>query len=155
MTAPNSSTIDNALVALLGADSTLLGYCPNGVYWGEAPAGATRFVLVSLIDELDEATFDQGRAIEDTLYLVKAVMFETGAGQIVDAAARIDALLQDQPLWVGSPPADVPGYAWMATFREGRVRYVEADPDNLSKRWQHRGGQYRIQMAVDPSVGSV
>lgn len=147
----DSSAIDNALIALLGADQTLLGYCPNGVYWDEAPPGSTKFVIVSLVDALDEATFE-GRAIEDVLYLVKAVMLNTANGDIKSAAARIDALLEDQPLVIGSPPQGVMGYTWMATFRESRVRITEVDESDASIRWQHRGGRYRVQMSVDRSA---
>jgi predicted PhzF superfamily epimerase YddE/YHI9 len=69
--ASDSSDVDNALVAKLGADSALLALMPNGVYWDEAPQGATRFVIVSLIDEHDEQQFS-ARAFEDALYLIEA-----------------------------------------------------------------------------------
>lgn len=149
----DSSAIDNAVIAMLGSDSTLLGYCPNGVYWDQAPPGATKFVIVSLVDENDEATFE-GRAIEDALYLVKAVMLSTAGGDIQAAAARIDAVLEDQPVMVGSPPAPVPGYVWMSTARESRVRITETDDADASIRWQHRGGRYRVQMSIDLNPGS-
>lgn len=143
----NSSDIDNALVAKLGADSTLLSLCPNGVFWDEAPPGSTRFVIVSLIDELDEAVFG-GRAFEDALYLVEARMLSTAGGNINAAAARIDVLLDDQPLTIGSPAAQVTGYQHMATFRESRVRLTEVDEIDPSIRWLRRGGNYRCQMAL-------
>jgi hypothetical protein len=58
----DSSDVDNALVAKLGADSTLLALMPNGVYWDEAPQGSTRFVIVSLVDERDTAMFGSGHS---------------------------------------------------------------------------------------------
>jgi len=142
----DSSNIDQAIVAMLGADATLLGYMPNGVFFDEAPPGSTRFVIVSLIDETDEAVFG-GRAIEDHLYLVKAVALSTAGGNLKEAAARIDALLEDQPIGLGSP-ISVDGYGWMACHRERRVRYTEVDEGDPSLRWRHRGGEYRVQMAL-------
>jgi hypothetical protein len=136
----DSSAIDNALVALLGSDTTLLSYCPNGVYWDEAPPNSTKFVIVSLIDEADEATFG-GRAYEDALYLVKAVALSTAGANMQAAAARIDTLLNDQMLTVS-------GYTHMVIHRESRVRITEVDDEDASIRWLHRGGYYRVQQAV-------
>ena len=45
----DSSDIANALIAKLGSDAELLALCPNGVYRDQAPPGATRFVIVSLM----------------------------------------------------------------------------------------------------------
>jgi hypothetical protein len=137
----DSSDIDNALVARLGADATLLALVPNGVYVDEAPAGSTRFVIVSLVDENDIPTFE-GRAIEDALYLVEARMLSTVAGaNIKAAAARIDALLEDLPL-------TVTGYTGMTVHRESRVRGTEVDAIDSSIRWYRRGGNYRVQMSL-------
>lgn len=138
--AHDSSDIDAALVAKLGADATLLAICTNGVYIDEAPPGATKFVIVSLVDEVDEATFG-GRAYEDALYLVKAVTLSTSKANIKDAAARIDALLEDGTL-------SVSGYTHMVMHREERIRITEVDDIDASIRWYHRGGRYRVQMAV-------
>jgi hypothetical protein len=143
---PDSSDIDAALVATLGADTTLLGYCPNGVYMDEAPPGATRFVIVSIVDEHDEGVFS-GRAYEDTLFLIEARMLSTAGGNIKAAAARIDALLENRVLGVGSP-LSVSGYTWMTTFRESRVRRTEVDAIDPTIRWYRRGGNYRVQMAL-------
>src|SRR5678809_152625 len=109
----DSSDIDNAIVAKLAADATLLSYCPNGVYVDEAPQGMTKFVIVSLVDELDTPVFGS-RAFEDALYLIEARMLSTANGNIKAAAARIDALLDDQSLTIGSPAAQVTGYTQMA-----------------------------------------
>jgi hypothetical protein len=140
MTLPDSSDIDNAVIAKLGADAALLGLCPNGVYWAEAPPGSTRFVIVSLVAEVDEDVFG-GRAFEDTVYHVTARMLSTAGGDVKAAAARIDALLQDDPLTVN-------GYGWMATYRETRIRDVEVDSVDPSIRWNVRGGTYRVQMVL-------
>jgi hypothetical protein len=136
----DSSDIDNALIAKLGADSALLALMPNGVYYDEAPQGSTRFVIVSLVIEQDEAMFG-GRAFEDALYLVKAVSLSTAGGNVKDAAARIDALLENGTLLV-------PGYKLMTIYREQRIRFTEPDDVDQSIRWQHRGGRYRVQTSV-------
>jgi hypothetical protein len=137
----DSSDIDNALVAKLGADATLLALVPNGVYIDEAPAGATRFVIVSLVDEADGGMFG-GRAIEDALYLVEARMLSTVAGaNIKAAAARIDVLLEQGSLTVA-------GYSLMALFRESRIRLTEVDAADPSLRWFRRGGNYRLVVST-------
>jgi|SRR3954470_15381781 hypothetical protein len=136
----DSSDVDNALVAKLGADSTLLALMPNGVYWDEAPQGSTRFVIVSLVDERDEAMFG-ARAFEDALYLVEARALSTSGGNVKDAAARIDALLENATLAVA-------GYKVMVIQREERVRITEVDDVDQSIRWQRRGGRYRVMTSV-------
>lgn len=139
--AGDSSDIDNALVTRLGSDTALLALAPNGAYWEEAPAGSTRFVIVSLVDETDGQQFS-GRAFEDALYQVEARMSSTVASaNIKAAAARIDALLEGQPL-------TVTGYAPMALYRESRIRATEVDQADTSIRWYRRGGNYRVVMST-------
>jgi hypothetical protein len=139
----DSSAIDNALLAKLGADATLLGYMTNGVYWeDEAPAGATRLVEVSLVSANDEPMFG-ARAYEDIVYRVKAVeqiRTGTGAGNIRAAAARIDELLDGQDL-------DIEGYGVMVMQRIERIRATEVDDSNTDIRWRHRGGLYQVMVA--------
>lgn len=136
----DSSLIDAALLALLEGDGPLQTLLPDGVYFDEAKQSAERFIIISMVTQSDEAVFS-GRAIEDTLYLVKAVSLGTSGDTVKTAAARIDVLLEGQPLTVA-------GYNWMAMFREDRVRYTEVDEEDPSIRWQHRGGHYRVQMSV-------
>lgn len=141
---PDSSDIDNALRALLGADATLLAAMTNGVYQDEAPPKSTRFVIVSLVDETDVQKFG-GRSHEDTFYLVKAVARSQygGApvGDVKAAAARIDALLDAQVLTVS-------GYSHMVMQREDRVRFTEVDEIDTDIRWHHRGGHYRVVQSL-------
>jgi hypothetical protein len=146
----NSSDLDAAVLARLGSDPTLLALCPNGVYFGEAPAGCTRFVIVSVVDANDVPML-QARAIEDTLYMVEARMVSTAGGNINAAAARIDELLEDQKLLApGSPSEEIPGYAWMMTTREGRLRPdPEVDAIDPTIRWFRRGGHYRLMMSCE------
>ena len=147
----NSSDYDAALVARLGFDLTLLALCPNGVYFDEAPAGCTRFVIVSLVDEADvPMQGGGGRAYENALYLVEARMLSTAGGNVNAAAAQIDALLEDQKLTApGSPTDEVAGYAWMYLSREGRLRQTERDAIDPTIRWFRRGGHYRLMMSCE------
>lgn len=145
--AADSSEIDNAIVAMLGSDLTLLALCPNGVFFDEAPPGSTRFVIVSLVDEVDEDEFGK-TAYEDALYSVEARMLSTAGGNIKSAAARIHTLLHDQPIVSGSPATAPSGYAWMTMHREGRIRKTEVDEVDPAIRWYRRGGNYRVMMSV-------
>lgn len=141
----DSSEIDAALVNKLLNDAQLRALMPDGVFFDLAGPSiatgknSTRFVLVSLVDENDRAVF-QRRGFEDALYLIRAVALQ-GAGDVKTAAARIDTLLEDQPLTVA-------GYTWMTTHRESRVRTMEEDSVDISIKWAHRGGMYRVQMSI-------
>jgi hypothetical protein len=143
----DSSDIDNALVAKLLADSALMAFVPDGVFVDEAGASlvtggnATRFVIVSLVEEADAAKFG-GRSHEDALYQVEARMLSTVAGANITAAAdRIDALLEQGTLTAA-------GYSLMALFRESRIRLTEVDDADSTIRWYRRGGNYRLMMSV-------
>jgi hypothetical protein len=140
ITLPNSSAIDNAVVAVLLADATLAGLLPDGVYFDVAKPKAQRFVIVSLVTADDEPVLGS-RGYEDVLYLVKAVGLVSTGADVNAAAARIDALLEDQPL-------TIPGYVHMVTCREARIRYTEVDEVDDTIRWQHRGGHYRVQASI-------
>jgi hypothetical protein len=139
---PDSSDIDNALVALLGSDATLLANMVNGVYMDEGPPGATRYVIVTLEESND--VYEMGRrAYEDHLYAVVPLALSGSGGDVKAAAARIEVLLQDQPL-------TVTGYTWMTTFREGRPAGPRSvrDAGDPSLLWQRRGARYRVQMSL-------
>jgi hypothetical protein len=140
----DSNAIDIALLAHLRDDATLTALLPDGVYMDVGPPGAMRFVLVSVIIAEDTGTFD-GRAIEDVLYLVKAVVLGSANGDIAASAARIDALLED-----GVFPID--GYGLLSSVREERVRFTEPDSADPGIRWYHRGGRYRVQATPLPST---
>jgi len=136
----DSSDIANALIAKLGSDTELLALCPNGVYRDQAPPGATRFVIVSLMAGEDLGVFGR-RAIEAGVYLVEARMLSTVPGANVKAAAaRIDVLLEDQPLTVA-------GFSWMTLHREEPLGITEVDAGDPSIRWFRRGGRYRLEMS--------
>jgi hypothetical protein len=146
---PDSSAIDDGLLALLSGDATLMALTPDGVFWDEAPPHAKLFVIVSLVDEADVRMFG-GRAYEDALYLVKAVMLKTAMGSatgsppttlIQQAADRIDTVLEGASLLVA-------GYTPMTLEREARLRMTEVDDLDDRIRWFHRGGHYRVQMSL-------
>lgn len=138
---PDSNLIDTALVAHLEGDAALSALLTDGFYWDEAPESATRFCLVSFVDESDGQAFGR-RAFEDALYLVRAVIQDATDDDIAAASLRIDQLLEGATL-------TVVGYQTMAIFREKRLRTVERDDVNTKIRWHVRGGQYRVQMGVD------
>lgn len=131
----DSGALDAALSQRLLSDPTLAALMPDGVYFDVAAHGQTRFVVVSLLAEADIGMFNR-RAFEDGLYLVKAVALATTGADVRAAAARIDALLDQQTL-------TAEGYGQVTMTRVARVRYTEVDRDN-DARWQHRGGHYRV-----------
>jgi hypothetical protein len=137
---PDSTAIDQAVLQVLITDPTLAALMPDGVYWDVAKPKAKRFVIVSLVEALDEPVFGQ-RAFEDVLYLVKAVALESTGGDVKAAADRIDALLEDGTLLISS-------FVHMVTCREARIRYTEVDEVDDTIRWQHRGGHYRVQASL-------
>lgn len=140
---PDSGEIGKAVVARLSGDATLMGLVPDGVYVHEAAQGTTKFALVSLVSSLDAgqmAAPGQRRATEDALYAVKAVILGTSRTAAGQAAARIDALLEDQPL-------AIVGYACLSIARTEVIDDTEVDDVDNAIRWQHRGGRYRILAA--------
>lgn len=130
------NAIDDALLTKLAGDTTLLGLMPNGVAWDEAPPNSTKFVIVSLIEGLDEPTLRGRRAREERTYLVKAVSRDPTAN-LPAAAQRLDDLLDYQPL-------TIVGYTLMIMRRVAPIRITEVDEVDRSIRWYHRGGHYEL-----------
>lgn len=144
---PDSGLIDNAVVARLNGDSQLMALMPNsGAFFDEAPSNQTRFVIVSLMDEIDAHGFS-GRMFEEAVYLVKAVFREMNPSNSVDevavrnAEARIDTLLDGATLTAA-------GYSTMVVRRQSRLRATEVDDVDPTIRWYHRGGQYEVVMST-------
>ena len=143
MLPPDSSGIDTALLGRLANDAALRALLPDGVWFDTGPPNMRRFAILSVVISNDIAQFGR-RAIESTIYRVKAVMLmQAGVpgGDIQAAALRIDELLEDAPI-------AAPGYGWMTCFREERLRETEVDEHDATILWQHRGGLYRLQMAL-------
>ncbi len=141
----DTSLVLAALIARLVNDAPLTALLPDGVWLDVAKQGSQQFTLVSLLDGAYEGVFG-GRAVYSALYLVKAVTLGNrqlgwSAEAAKQAAARYDAILEEQPLVAA-------GWNGMSLFRETDVVAVEDDPTDPGIRWQHRGGHYRVEMSV-------
>src|SRR5262245_30001688 len=112
---------------------------PDGVFWDISPAGKTRIVIVKLMGHELTDMFASA-AFEQPLYLVKAVELSTSAANVINAAKRIDALLNNGTL----APA---GYSLMTLQYQEYIRYAEADTTNPDARWQHCGGMYLVSVS--------
>jgi hypothetical protein len=134
--AADFTNITKAIMALLAADATLSSLMPDGVFKDVAPNSSTRFVIVSVTLPQWEP-MEAGRAFLRVLYLVEAVERTTSAVNVNAAAARIDALLEDQPL-------TITGFTHMQTRCLEPVDATEVDEENPDTRWQHRGGRYEV-----------
>jgi len=139
----DSSAVDAALLSKLQNDATLMALMTDGVYFDEAPQGATKFVIVQQMNHDD--TYVQGAAtsaLEEAVYLVKAVALDTSGADVKTAAARIDTLLHGGTI---TPT----GYSLMNLRRwtggNNRVRMTEDDDQN-DQRWQHRGFLYEVMV---------
>lgn len=133
--------VDGALLATLNADAALVAIVTDGIYFGEARPGATKFLQLAQIDQANEDMFD-AVAFESILYQVKAVLQDTSALKAIDAAKRIQAVL------LGLTPATFTpaNYQFMLATRTQRIRYTERDTANPDLLWQHHGAQYEIRM---------
>ena len=134
-----SSAVDAALIQRLVSDPQLVALMPDGVYFNVAPLDAARFVSVELVSHADTYGFDFV-AWEVFRYRVKAVALNSNGTDVTTAADRIHALLQD------AIDLAIPGYAVMRAKRFDYVRTLTVDPDNTGIRYQHRGGDYDIQV---------
>ena len=67
----------------------------RSVYRDVAASGKTKFVIVSRVIGHREP-LQNGTAYDESLFLVKAVLLSSSATQAVQAAARIDVLLDDR-----------------------------------------------------------
>ena len=152
MARPDSGAIDRAILAVLQADPQLAALMPGGVWFGVAAAGLTRFVLVTLVDAVDEGLFGQ-RGIEDRLYRVHAVglSHDASIGDMKAAAYRIDTLLEgDAPI---ATPED---YGSIDCVRETADEISALDELDKSLTWHNYGGEYRVTAAwPDPDVAAL
>lgn len=140
----DSSLVDDAIIAKLLNDSQLRSLCPDGVWSDQAGEGKERFIIVSLVEANDVPVFE-GRAFEDSLYLIKAVI-KNGKGDIKGACSRIDEILSGADGRGAIIP--VPNFGELSIAREARVRYTEVDEEEPTLRWLHRGGRYRVHAAL-------
>jgi hypothetical protein len=132
----STSAIDQALIAKLTSDATLTAAAPGGIFRDMAPQGiATPFVIVTQMSHADAYAIGS-QAYEELLYLVKVVDQANSGSAAQTAADRVQSLLQNATL-------AITGYRSLLVQREERVAYVEVD-DESDRRWQHRGGLYRV-----------
>lgn len=134
----DTGLVDSALMELLANDAALTALCPDGVYWGVRPPGATAFVLVLLFTSLDRPGLNGITLHERTIYLVKSVVMAKSRTVPRQAAARIHELLHGTMLDLSAA-----GYAAMNLARIERVAYPEIDDANKAV-WHHTGGQYEL-----------
>jgi len=134
----DTGLVDAAVMEVLANDAALRALCPEGVFWGRAPQGATAFVIVALFDALDTPALAGDTLYERTVYLVKAVILDSSKTPSRTAAARVHVLLHGVVLDL-TPAA----YVALNCRRLERVAYVEIDPVN-SATWHHAGGQYEL-----------
>jgi hypothetical protein len=143
----DSGDVDAALVSRLSEDPTLKSLLPDGVFFDEAPQGAQRFALLKVTDHTDDDGLDGVKAFEHFLYLVKAVIYSTSGSDAKKAAKQIDALIH------GGPRLTPANYLVVRQRRASYVRYAEPDV-NPDARWQHRGGEYLIDVAPLPQTAA-
>lgn len=134
----DTGLVDAAVMEVLANDAALMALCPDGVYWGLRPEGATAFVLVALFDHDEEPGLDSRTLYEQTTYLVKAVIMARTRTPTRQAAARIHELLHGVILDLSTA-----GSVAMALQRVDRVAYPELDTANKAV-WHHGGGQYEL-----------
>jgi hypothetical protein len=132
----NLFDLDNAVVAALLNDSALMAICTDGVWFGDATLGATRFVSVDRMEHTPTYDFG-GTAWDSVTYQVKATIESVSGADIKTAADRIDALLHDATL-------TATGYLVQTTLLRQAIRYYETDPANTARRWWHGGGRYEV-----------
>jgi hypothetical protein len=133
----DTTAVEAAVIAILSGDASLMALCPGGVHWDLAPAGLTAFVIVSQIDHDDAYAMTPAPMWERPLYLIKATTQGASRVIVTQAAARIYALLHEQPLAAA-------GYTLMLMQRIKRVpNYLEVD-ELTDERWAHCGGHYEI-----------
>lgn len=136
---PHSSDILLSLIARLSGDAQLAALLPDGVWLDIAGSGKTRVVTIK---QMHHETTDMfaACAFEQGVYLVKGVEYTKSALNVINAAKRIDALLNGQR-WT------IAGYTLMAAQYTEEVQYQEADSAQADARWQHCGAMYRVTVS--------
>jgi hypothetical protein len=135
----NVATITIALLQVLQQDAALRVILPDGVWFAEAPPGATRFGIVQLVSAADIPIFG-GPGFKDTVYLVEARALMTTGTDVESAFARIATLLTDADLAIAD-------YGAMLTQFEEEIETVEVDDIDPSIRWNRCGGHLHVMVA--------
>jgi hypothetical protein len=135
----NAATITIAVLQILQQDAALRVILPDGVWFAEAPPGATRFGIVQLVSAADVPIFG-GPGFKDTVYLVEARALMTTGTDVESAFARIATLLTDADLAIAD-------YGAMLTQFEEEIETVEVDDIDPSIRWNRCGGHLHVMVA--------
>jgi hypothetical protein len=133
----NAAAIERALIGVLAGDAELATLLPDGVFWDLAEQGSTRFAIVSLSVSRAQAEFHDLDSFRTLVYGVKAVIQSTSTVAVADADARIQALLDRQPIPL--PPET--GAGLMLIRWLDRIRYTETVDTGV---WQHGGARYEV-----------
>jgi hypothetical protein len=135
----NVATVTIAILQILQQDTQLRVLMPDGTWFSEAPPGATRFVIVSLVSSAEVPMFG-GPAYKDAVYLVEARALMTSGADVESAFARITVLLTDADLVI-------PDYGAMLSQFEEEIETVEVDDIDPSIRWNRCGGHLHVMVA--------
>jgi len=135
----NVASITLALLGILQQDPPLRALLPDGTWFAQAPPGATRFAILSLVSAADVPMFG-GPAYKDTVYLVEARALTTSGANVENAFARITTLLTDTTLAIA-------GYGAMLVQFEEEIETVEVDDIDPSIRWNRCGGHLHVMVA--------
>ena len=126
--------------ATLANDTALQGYAPGGVWRAEAETNTPApYVTITYQPGLgrDEIAFGGVRVYSDLYFEVCGAGPATALQNIVNAAARIDALL---PV---SQQTAITGGVILASYR---VQPASSDPLIDGVRWNSNGGVYRVMV---------
>lgn len=137
-----SKVLRRAIYGKLAGDTTLnnlLGApAPNynkSIYHSKAPDKAGYpFVTIDRLSGIPTHTFGKPIALEEDIWIIKAIDRALSADAADDAAARLDTLLNDATL-------SISGYDLLYLRRQSAVEYDE-DSDGVT--YKHSGGQYRV-----------
>jgi hypothetical protein len=135
----NVATVTIAILQILQQDAALRVLMPDGAWFAEAPPGATRFVILSLVSSMDTPFFG-GPAYKESVYLVEARALMTSGADVESAFARITTLLTDAVL-------TIPDYGAMLVQFEEELEMVEVDQIDPSIRWNRCGGHLHVMVA--------
>lgn len=125
-----------SLYARLSGDATLTGLLsgPAAIFYQVAPQTATfPYVILSKSAGTPDWQF-AGAHVQTEIWIAKAIDKASSATRAEQIAARIDALLTDQPLTVDGGIA-------LAVYRESDISYVETSGADT---FRHDGAQYRL-----------
>jgi hypothetical protein len=135
----NVATVTIAILQILQQDAALRVLMPDGAWFAEAPPGATRFVILSLVSSMDTPIFG-GPAYKESVYLVEARALMTSGADVESAFARITTLLTDAQLTITD-------YGAMLVQFEEELEMVEVDQIDPSIRWNRCGGHLHVMVA--------